>query len=595
MRRDGFLPIEQYALIGDGRTAALVGRDGAIDWLCLPNFDSPSVAGALLDASRGGAFVLQPNGPYETTRRYLPSTNVLETTFHTASGSVQVVDVMTLPDERLSPMRELVRRVRGLSGRVDLSWHFCPGFEYGARPARVGWRGRVPVAESGSHAVALLSWSAGTSRWNGATLEARFTVAAGEAATLALVSAYAEPLILPGRSDVERRVDGTAAFWERWSRERQYTGPWPDAVLRSALVLKALIFAPSGAPVAAPTTSLPETIGGERNWDYRFCWIRDSNFAIDALLNLGCYDETESLFWWFMQATSLTEPQVRVLYRLDGGLGADERTLAMAGYRGSRPVRAGNGAIAQRQWDIYGCLLETARLYSDGHRPLDGEIGAMLGRIADYVCGIWREPDSGIWEVRNGPFHFIHSKVMCWVALDRAATLAERGEIPAAHAPQWRREAEAICAYVETRGWSDRLQSYRRIADEDDVDASLLMLPLVGFGDRRGNRIRGTIDAVMRLLRDGDNVRRYRADDGVAGEEGSFLNCSFWLVSALARTGRVDEACALMDRLVARANDVGLYAEEIDPASGAFLGNFPQALVHLALIDAAVAVRDARS
>ena len=595
MRRDGYAPIENYALIGDGRTAALVAADGSIDWLCLPNFDSPSVFAALLDAQRGGALHLKPVAPFTVSRRYLPGTNVLETTFQTETGAVQLIDAMTLPDDRLTPMRELVRVARGIAGRVAMTWQLRPAFQYGSVQSRVGWRGPVPVATSGAAAVAALSWNAGVPEWRDRTLDARFEVVAGATATIALVSAHGEPLIMPSREDVERRLIGTIAFWEGWTRDRRYVGPWPDAVLRSALVLKALIFAPTGAPVAAPTTSLPELIGGQRNWDYRFCWIRDSNFATAALLNLGCYAEAESLFWWFMHATTLTNPEVRVLYQLDGGLGTTESTLPLCGYRGSQPVRVGNGAVDQSQWDIYGCLLETARLYSDGHRPIDGDIGAMLGRIADQVCRIWRQPDSGIWEVRNGPFHFVHSKVMCWVALDRAIALADRGEVPARHRQQWQQEADSIRAYVELHGWSDALGSYRRIADEDDVDASLLMLPTVNFGDRHGPRIRGTVDAVRQRLGDGDAVRRYQAADGVPGREGSFLNCSFWLVSALARTGRVDEATTLMDRLLARANDVGLYAEEIDPPSGAFLGNFPQALVHLALIDAAVAVRDAQS
>jgi GH15 family glucan-1,4-alpha-glucosidase len=288
-----------------------------------------------------------------------------------------------------------------------------------------------------------------------------------------------------------------------------------------------------------------------------------------------------------MHATTLTDPEVRVLYQLDGGLGTSESTLPLSGYRGSQPVRVGNGAVAQSQWDIYGCLLETAQLYSDGHRPIDGDIGAMLGRIADHVCRIWRQPDSGIWEVRNGPFHFVHSKVMCWVALDRAIALADRGEVPARHRQQWQREADSIRAYVELHGWSDALGSYRRIAGEDDVDASCDAPALVG--DR--NVGPPCVDAVRQRL-----VRRRAFAFELPGRCGrrSFLNC-FWLVSALARTGRVDEATTLMDRLLARANDVGLYAEEIDPPSGAFLGNFPQALVHLALIDAAVSVRDARS
>jgi GH15 family glucan-1,4-alpha-glucosidase len=590
MRVDGYAPIADYAVIGDGRTIALVAADGAIDWLCLPNVDSPSAFAALLDADRGGSFTLQPAVPFRATRRYLPRTNVLETTFVTDHGSARVIDAMTLPDDHLDPMRELVRSVEGTTGTVPMRWRCAPRFDYGREAPRCEWRHGIPVAVWGAEGVAVASWNAGAPVWRDGGVEAQFDVSAGGSALLAMTSAYAEPLVFPGRQAVLARLDRTIAFWKGWSAAHDYEGRWSGLVVRSALALKLMIFAPSGAAVAAPTTSLPEEIGGQRNWDYRFCWIRDSNFMIDALLQLGCDHEANSLFWWFMQATALTEPEVHVLYRLDGGAGIAEREIALAGYRGSHPVRVGNGAIAQRQLDIYGALLETAWLYSEGHHALDPDTGAVLARVADHVCDIWRLPDSGIWEVRNGPFHFTHSKVMCWVALDRAARLAERGELPERRVRRWRTEAAAIHTFVEEHCWSEDLGSYTRIAGSRDVDASLLMLPLVGYGDPLGPRVGGTVDAVNRLLRRGDVVYRYHADDGVPGGEGCFLNCSFWLVSALARCGREEEAAALMDRLAARANDVGLFSEEIDPDSGAFLGNFPQALVHLALIDAAIAV-----
>jgi GH15 family glucan-1,4-alpha-glucosidase len=595
LRTDGYAPIEDYAVIGDGRTVALVARDGSIDWLCLPDIDSPSVFGALLDAKRGGAFELQPAIRFDAARRYLPRTNVLETTFTTDQGAVRVTDALTIPNHRLGPMRELVRSIEGVSGTVPMRWRVAARFNYGDVTPLPAWRHGVPVASWGASAMAVANWNAGAPAWEGDAVQARFDLSAGSRALLAAAVACGEPLILPSHQDALSRLDHTIQFWREWSGGRTYDGPWADEVARSALILKLLIFAPSGASVAAPTTSLPEEIGGERNWDYRFCWVRDSNFMIDALLELGCHQEARSLFWWFMQATALTEPELHVLYRLDGGLGPEERSIGMAGYRGSRPVRVGNCAVEQTQLDIYGALLETARLYSEGHHPLDRDTGAVLGRIANRVCNIWRQPDSGIWEVRNGPFHFTHSKAMCWVALDRAARLAESGEVPARHAGRWRREAAAIRAFIDEQCWSDDLRSYTRTAGSRDVDASLLMLPLVDYGDPRGDRIRGTIDAVNRMLRHGDFVYRYHAADGVPGGEGCFLNCSFWLVSALARSGRVDEATALMERLVARSNDVGLYSEEVDPASGAFLGNFPQALVHLALIDAAICLGRSRA
>jgi GH15 family glucan-1,4-alpha-glucosidase len=597
MRIDGYAPIEDYALIGDGRTAALVARDGAIDWLCLPNLDSPSVCAAIVDARRGGTFELQPSISFRSSRRYLSNTNVLETTFTTDQGSVRVVDAMTLPDRRLEAMREIVRSIEGLSGAVPMRWRFAPRFNYGRALPSCEWRDGIPVATWQSEAVAVRGWDAGQPAWLDHAVGAEFEIRAGGQAMLALVGAYAEPLIFPPRRALEKRLAGTIRFWQEWIAGRQYQGPWSEQVARSALVLKALIFSPSGASVAAPTTSLPEEIGGSRNWDYRFCWLRDSNFLIDALLELGCYDEARSLFWWFMHATALTEPELRVLYRLDGAIGVPECELPLDGYRGSRPVRIGNSAYGQRQLDIYGALFETAWLYSEGHHRLDDDTGVVLARIADRVCKIWRQPDSGIWEVRNGPFHFTHSKVMCWVALDRAVRLAERGELPRRHAARWKHEAAAIEHYVETQCWSDRLRSYTRVAGQSEdgaVDASLLMLPLVGYkagGRGAAERINGTIDAVNRELRHGDFVYRYKADDGVPGGEGCFLNCSFWLVEALVHAGRTQEAEQLMEALLARANDVGLYSEEVDPRTGAFLGNLPQALVHLALISAAAAFR----
>ena len=595
MRVDGYAPIEDYAVIGDGRTVALVARDGAIDWLCLPNIDSPSVFAAVLDADKGGSFELQPTEPFTASRRYLPDTNILETTFRTASGVARVVDALTLPDEYLAPMRELVRVVEGVSGTVRMRWRVAPRFSYGSAAPRFEAGAGFPIATYASEAVAICHWTGGTAAVGAEAVEGVFEARVGIRATLVLASAYCEPVVLPSRARAEARLDNTARFWREWIGSRSYEGGWAEAVRRSALALKLLIFAPSGACAAAPTTSLPEAVGGNRNWDYRFCWIRDSNFMIDALLLLGCFGEAQSLFWWFMQATALTEPKLDVLYRLDGGSGVAERLLPLAGYRHSHPVRIGNAAVQQRQLDIYGALFETAWLYSEGHHRLDHDTGVVLGRIADRVARTWHLPDSGIWEVRNGVFQFTHSKVMCWVALDRAVRLAERGELPRRHAAWWRQQADAIAAFVEEQCWSDALHSYTRIAQDGApgpprVDVSLLMLPLVGYGDPKGERINGTIDAISRELRDGDFMYRYHADDGLTGSEGCFLNGSFWMVSALARAGRLAEARPLMDALVRRANDVGLYSEEVDPRTGAFLGNFPQALVHLALIDAAVAI-----
>jgi GH15 family glucan-1,4-alpha-glucosidase len=451
------------------------------------------------------------------------------------------------------------------------------------------------VASAGSDAVAISAWDAGEPQAGAGSVEGSFTALGGSKAIIALSAAHAEPLVLPSRGEVEARLDATEGFWQDWASERHYEGPWRDAVVRSALALKLLIFAPSGAIAAAGTPSLPEALGGVRNWDYRFSWVRDSAFTLDALLRLGCPAEGRSLFWWLLHASQLTHPKLRVLYRLNGRASAPERELPLAGYRGSRPVRIGNLASAQLQLDVYGHLLATASFYCDAGGELDRDTATRLAATADLVCSVWRLPDSGIWEVRSERLHFTESKMMCSIALDRAAGLAERGLIPARHSPRWRREARAIRAFIDERCWSQRLESYTRAAGREELDASLLLGALMGYGESGDTRLGATVRRISKTLCRGPFVLRYLGEDGLPGEEGAFLACSFWLVDAFAREQRIDEACALMDQLVPLANDLGLYAEEIDPQTQAFLGNFPQGLVHLALVNAAASIEEARS
>ncbi|MGZ6637957.1 MAG: glycoside hydrolase family 15 protein [Solirubrobacteraceae bacterium] len=594
MRTDGYAPLRDYAAIGDGRTVALIARDGSLDWLCLPDLDSPSAFGAVLDADKGGSFALAPEAPFTAERRYLPDTNVLETRFATDAGTARVTDAMLLPTLGLAPVRELARRVEGISGRVPMRWRVEPRFEYGHPRPHIGRRGETPVATAGSDALAVSTWAAGDPVLGEGSISGRFVATPGQSALVVLSVAHQEPLVFPSRSEAESRLVATIAFWRDWAAARTYAGPWREAVIRSALALKLLIHAPSGAIAAAASASLPEQIGGERNWDYRFCWLRDSAFTLGALMQLGCPHEGESFFWWLLHASQLTHPRLRVLYRLNGGERTTEATLPLAGYRDSRPVRVGNGAAGQEQLDIYGDLMQTAWIYAQAGGELDRDTGRRLAEVADLVCAIWRRPDSGIWEVRSEPLHFTHSKILCWVALDRAQRLAQHGHIADAHAGRWLEEAEAIRAFIDEHCWSADTGSYVRSAGSRELDASLLLGALMDYPAGRDPQMAATISAVRRELGHGALLDRYSGEDGLAGGEGAFLCCSFWLADALARAGRIDEATALMDELIGLANDVGLYAEEVDQERGEFLGNLPQGLVHLALINAAVSVRDAQ-
>ena len=590
LRRGGYAPLREYAVIGDGRTAALVGTDGSVDWLGLPDLDSPAVFGALLDRTRGGRYTLAPSVPHWTERRYLPGTNVLETTFHTSHGTARVTDTLTLHhDTTLAPTRELLRRLDGVSGTVPLRWSVQPRFGYGTRHTRIVRRDGIPVAVAGRDALAVCAWGAGEPVCDNGAISGHVELAAGRRALIAMPFAHQEPLVLPARAECEARLGATCADWRSWAHDRLYTGRWKHAVMRSLLTLKLLVYAPSGAVAAAVTTSLPEEIGGERNWDYLFSWVRDSAFTLAAFLQLGCPAEAHAYFWWLMHASQLTHPQLSVLYRLDGGRRTPEQTLSWEGYRGSCPVRIGNAAVGQIQLDAYGELMQTAWLYAHATGCLDADVARRLAELADFVCACWREPDAGIWEVRSPPRHFTQSKMMCWVALDRAIDLAERGLLSTRHLPRWQTMRDQIRAFVETRCFSPRRNSYVRSADSEDLDAAVLLGHLYGYGGD-DHRMPATISTLDRRLRHGPYVDRYSGEDGLAGNEGAFLACSFWLAESLARTGRLPQAIELMDELVGLANDVGLYSEEIDPATGDFLGNLPQGLSHLALISAARAI-----
>jgi GH15 family glucan-1,4-alpha-glucosidase len=588
-------PIAQYAVIGDCRSVGLVSRTGSIDWCCWPRFDSPSLFGRLLDA-QAGYFSVAPLDPASVRRTYVDETPVLRTVFETADAEAELIDLMpALSDrekrDRLLPFRCLIRRIRGLRGSIRFQLGFVPRPEYGRVTPRVEARGASHVCATwGQHLLQLGSDL--PLEVEGASAGCTFTAKAGEVHDFVLAYAEDAPAIYPPVGDAATRdIESTLAYWRAWLDEIEYTGRAEDLVRRSALVIKLLAYAPSGALVAAPTTSLPEAIGGVRNWDYRYCWLRDAAYSARSLYRLGLRREPDGFVQWLLHATTLTHPRLQILYDLYGRPSVPDRTLDhLSGYRGSRPVRLGNGACKQFQLDVYGAVLDAVGWYYDRGGRLDADARKLVTGAAEFLLEHWAEPDHGIWELQAGRFQHVHGKVMAWLALDRAASLARRDGIRAP-ADQWEGAAQTISRTVLEQGFNREIESFTARLGERALDASVLALPAAGFIPGDEPRMVSTIDRIRSELAQGDLVYRYRnVDDGLPGDEGAFLVCSFWLVEALARAGRGQEAEQLFDRIAGRANDVGLFSEEIDVDSGDFLGNFPQALSHIGLIDAAVAL-----
>src|SRR3954469_17989013 len=602
-RPRGDAALREYAAIGGGRGVAMVARDGAIDWLCTPDLDSPSVFGALLDAERGGRFELRPEEPCRVERRYRPGTNVLETTFHTRGGTVRVVDVMTLGGPGLTPFRELARRVEGLAGHVRLTWRVEPRFGYAEAKTRIDRRLGLPVATAGASALAVQCWGAGESTTDHGAIGGDIDLRAGDSALIALSLSEQEPLVFSSREQVEARIDVTARTWGDWSAGHRYGGPWGDAVVRSALALKLLVHAPTGAVAAAATTSLPEDVGGERNWDYRYSWIRDSSLTMEALYIGACSDEATD-FASVMTSSAGggygVDKSLQIMYGIGGEHDLSERELPhLRGWRDSKPVRVGNGAWDQTQLDVYGELLNVIALYREQLGELHPEIQHFAAQLADAAAANWERQDSGMWEMRGEPRHHLSSKVLCWTALDRAVQLAPHlGTYGKAEV--WTAERDRIREAILERGLSEKRQAYAQSFDSDDLDAAQLLMPLVGFLPATDPRMRSTIEAIAKDLTQDGLVLRYLNNDGLnadglEGEEGTFVICTFWLASCLAKTGEIERAEALFDQLIGYANDVGLLAEEIDTATGELLGNVPQAFSHIGLIIAASHLDRARA
>jgi GH15 family glucan-1,4-alpha-glucosidase len=604
---EGFRPVADYGLLADCNSAALVDRDGSIGWLCFPRYDSPAVFAQILDPD-GGHWQIRPSGAYRSERRYLPGTLVIETTFATGSGAVRLTDAMAFAEGQrrhelgFGAPHLILRLVEGVVGEVELGFELAPRPEYGLvkplfRATETGGR-----TFGGPNQVVVSSGVETTIE--DSTMSATFTLTAGERVGFALQWAPPEgPAPEPFPPDqMAARIEDTIEAWGSWEAEHDvYDGPHRDLVRLSSRVLKGLTYRPTGAIVAAPTTSLPETVGGERNWDYRYSWIRDSSLTIEALYIGACSDEAEE-FISFMTSSAggrASERSLQIMYGIAGEHDLTERELPhLRGWRNSAPVRVGNGAWGQTQLDVYGELLNSLYLYREQLGELHPEIQCFVADLANTAARRWRETDAGMWEMRGEPRHHLSSKVLCWVALDRAVALGPQlGEH--ANLERWTAERDQIREAVLARGWSEQRHAYAQSFDSDELDAAQLLMPILGFLPATDERMRATIEAIAADLTEDGLVLRYRNEeglnaDGLTGEEGTFVICSFWLVSALAKAREVDRAEQLFDQLASYANDLGLLAEEIDTANGELLGNFPQAFSHIGLITAAWEIDKAR-
>ncbi|OIJ68826.1 glycoside hydrolase family 15 protein [Streptomyces mangrovisoli] len=589
-----YLPIADHGLIGDLRSVALVGTNGTIDWYCCPSFDSPSVFASILDADRGGSFELTATVPSRSKQFYFPDTNVLITRFYTEDGVGEVQDFMPVTgDSHEAERHRLIRRVLCARGTVPFRVHVAPRFHYGIAPHSMRLFTGSAVFECAGFALALSSTVA--LERDGDDVSADFKLSEGESAVFAL-DQLGEDVAPRGcqSAEAEREFAATVAYWRKWLSQSRYRGRWREMVHRSALTLKLLTYAPTGAIVAAATTSLPEQLGGERNWDYRYVWMRDAAFCAYALLRLGFTSEAEA-FGNFLTThitpndDSAESGPVQIMYGIDGRSDLAEVELThFEGYHGSAPVRIGNAAAGQLQLDIYGALIDSVYLYDKWAKPISSEQWDKVCRLVNWVCAHWDQPDEGVWETRGERKPFLYSRLMCWVAIERAIRLANRRGLPADHR-HWRQCRDAIYRRIMDRGWSERRQAFVQYEGGDVLDASVLMMPLAKFIAPTDPKWLSTLDALGEELVSDSLVYRYdplASPDGLAGDEGTFSICSFWYVEALARAGRVDEARLAFEKMLTYANHLGLFAEEIG-RTGEQQGNFPQAFTHLSLISAA--------
>jgi GH15 family glucan-1,4-alpha-glucosidase len=583
-RIDGYAPIADYAAIGDGRTLALVALDGAVDWLCLPTLDAPAVLAALLDAERGGRFVLRPADGFVAERRYSDDSNVLETIYSTESGTVKVVEALLTDSGALLPWTELVRKVECLQGTVDLAWWLDARPRWGQERVRSSMRENIALVEWDEDAIAVLSYACGKPKIEGTQVHGRFTIEEPSTTMLAALYFNDAPYAMPPRAELETRLTRTRGYWQSYARDIPYDGPWAKEVRRGVLAQQLLTYPDTGAIAAAGTTSLPERIGGDRNWDYRFSWVRDTSLALESLLAVRLSVECQRSLSWVL-AASRQQKELQPMYTLRAETDLPRLDLDFAGYRGSQPVRIGNDAQGQLQLGGYADILDAAYRFCEAGHVLDPNSAEQCAALADAVCELWQRDDSGIWEVDEHPY--TQSKIACWAALDHAIELSENGRIPDRHVKTWRRDRKRIHNWIEENCWSEHRGAYVFHPGSDELDASILLAARWGYFEQSKERFTSTVEALQRELGEGPFLYR---TTGLRGEESCFLACSFWLVDAFARVGRTGDARALMEQLLEASNDVGLYAEQIDATTREFRGNFPQALTHLSLILAAVSV-----
>ena len=592
----GYLPIEDHGIIGNLHTAALVGDEGTIDWLCLPAFDAPSVFCSILDDEKGGHFKLRPVEYTRSQQLYLPDTNVLLTRFLSPEGVAEVLDFMPIVDDEES--HRLVRSVNLIRGKMTFEVECKPAFDY-ARAEHTVSVGKAGAVFEGPNDTLCLTTNVSLEEGLDGAASAKFDLEEGERATFVLSQGRIGNG--PGEALSDERFEdllrSTVDYWRRWISKCTYSGRWSGMVRRSALALKLMVYDPTGALVAAPTMGLPESIGGERNWDYRYTWLRDAGFTLYALIALGFDEEAGSFMGWLRDRCASDEDGLlQPLYGIDGRKEIGETTLDhLSGYRGSGPVRLGNAAHEQLQLDLYGAVMDAAYLYNKHGAPLDYDVWKNLRRVLDWLSENWRLPDEGMWEVRGGRQQFVSSKVMCWVALERAGRIARQRGLPAGEG-HWKSERDAVYEEIMAKGWNPERNSFVQSYGSDALDASLMLMPLTKFVGPTDPRWLATLERIQEELTYDTLVDRYKveeaASDGLKGSEGSFSICSFWLVECLTQAGRLDDARLALEKMFSYANHLGLYAEEIG-RSGEALGNFPQAFTHLSLISAAIHLDEA--